>query len=121
MEVFVDRTTPALRIESGESRTVCDTGPQWVARLLEAIAATTTTTTTNSVRVVEGAGGSIMAECDISLQVAITMPPLLPVPSGPVEKSGSDSLQKLLDKDMPPAIAKFREGYLARAPQSQSA
>ena len=36
----------------------------------------------------------------------------LPVPIGPFEKAGSESIQKLLDKDMQPVLDAFCAAYV---------
>ncbi len=51
----------------------------------------------------------------VSLEVALSLPSLLPVPVAAFERAGSESIQKLLDQDMPPTLIKFREAYLAWA------
>ena len=49
----------------------------------------------------------------VSLTVALTLPSFLPVPVAAFEKAGSQSIQKLLDQDMPITLSKFRDAYLA--------
>mmetsp|Transcript_25880 Transcript_25880/g.41538 ORF Transcript_25880/g.41538 Transcript_25880/m.41538 type:complete len:245 (-) Transcript_25880:313-1047(-) len=112
MRINVDGSKPELRIASDSSRTVCENGPEWVRKLLESIMGSTVSTTSNHVSARENADGSFSALCDIKLKVDIQYPGFMPLPKGAVEKSGSESLQKLLDKDTPRAMAAFRDGYL---------
>ncbi len=57
-------------------------------------------------------GTALVAVCNVELRVSVRLPPFLPLPVGMLERSGSESLQKVLDTQMKPALAKFRQGYL---------
>jgi hypothetical protein len=104
-------STPSLGISSAKSRTVCETGPEWVRRLLESILDSTKSTTENTVSVDFRSGTEARVKSDVVLQVSISIP-FLPLPAGPMESQGSKALQDVLDKQMAPVLAKFREDYL---------
>ena len=114
MNVQIDTVTPQLRISSSESRTECEGGPGWARAFLTRISEIASTTSTNRVEVRDAPGGKIFVST-VDLKISLNLPPLLPVPIGAFERAGSESIQKLLDKDMPPTLSKFREAYLAWA------
>ena len=65
-----------------------------------------------------GYGGGLTVVSRVKLTVKLSIPTLLLppfVPVGPFERSGSESLQKLLDRDMGTVLGRFREGYLTWA------
>merc|ERR1712087_223780 len=114
MDVFVDATTPRLTMRSGESKTVCEGGPSWARGLLERIGEIAETTSSNDIELRDAPNGKVVCVSTVSLKVSLNIPGiLLPpfVPAGPFEKAGSESIQKLLDRDMAPVLARFREGY----------
>lgn len=55
---------------------------------------------------------TVTLQSDVTLRVEIQFPGFLPLPLGPLERSGSESLQGLLDQQMAPVLAKFRSDYL---------
>ena len=106
MNVKID-STPALRISSSEQDRVRG-GPGWARAFLARISESPPPPTNQvELRDVPGGGPSL------SLTVALTLPPFLPVPVAAFEKAGSQSIQKLLDQDMPITLSKFRDAYLA--------
>jgi hypothetical protein len=114
MDISIDSTLPQLTITSGQSRTVCEGGPRWATGLLSRIGNIATTCSSNVVSVVDMPGGDKKVVSKVALTVhlripGLLLPPFLPV--GPFEKAGSESIQKLLEKDMPLALAKFRDAY----------
>ena len=112
MNVKINTATPALQISSSESKTVCEGGPSWARAFLSRISEIASTTSTNVVELRDAPGGKVFVST-VSLTVALTLPPFLPVPVAAFEKAGSESIQKLLDQDMPPTLSKFRDAYLA--------
>jgi hypothetical protein len=112
MNVKINTATPALQISSSESKTVCEGGPGWARAFLSRISEIASTTSTNVVELRDAPGGKVFVST-VSLTVALTLPPFLPVPVAAFEKAGSESIQKLLDQDMPPTLSKFRDAYLA--------
>ena len=111
MNVKID-STPALQISSSESKTVCEGGPGWARAFLARISEIASTTSTNQLELRDVPGGRAFVST-VSLTVALTLPPFLPVPVAAFEKAGSQSIQKLLDQDMPITLSKFRDAYLA--------
>lgn len=116
MDVSIDTVTPKLSITSGESVTVCEGGPPWAQSLLARIGDIATTTSSNVIELCESPNGNglktAVSKVDLSVKLSIPslfLPPF--IPAGPFEKAGSESLQKLLDKDVAPAIVKFRDAY----------
>lgn len=81
-------------------------------KLLVSILGATKSTSDNTVSVAFD-GASAVVNSEVELKVEINFPGFLPLPLGPLQKSGSESLQKVLDTQMAPVLAKFREGYLA--------
>ena len=76
-----------------------------------------TTTSSNVVELADRSpadapGTALVAVSNVELRVTVRLPPFLPLPVGMLERSGSESLQKVLDTQMKPALAKFRQGYL---------
>ena len=117
MDIAIDTSTPRLSISSGESKTVCEGGPPWAQSLLARIGEIAKTESSNVIEVSE-AGSSSKVVSKVKLEVKLSIPTvLLPpfVPAGPFERTGSASLQQLLDKDMGPVLSRFRHGYLAWA------
>ena len=111
MDVAVDRATPKLSISSGASRTVCEGGPGWAQGLLARIGDIAATSSSNTIEV---RNGRFVSRVNLTVRLSIPVVLLPPfVPAGPFEKSGSESLQKLLDKDMAKVLAQFRDGYVA--------
>ena len=117
MSVQIDSATPQLQISSSESRTECEGGPAWARALLARISEIASTTSSNRVEVRDapGGGGTKVFVSTVDLQVSLNVPPFLPMPVAAFEKAGSQSIQQLLDKDMPPTLKKFREAYVAWA------
>lgn len=114
MNVALDAEAPALSLTSGESRTEAPGAPGWIAKLFDAIASSTVTDTSNAVTFRDAAGGGrLEAVSSVSLSVRLNLPGWVPLPLAQIEKSGSESLQKVLEKDMPAVLASFREGFLA--------
>ena len=111
LNVAKDLTAPTYTISTVSSETLCETGPQWVRKLLVSILGATKSTSDNTVSVAF-TGASAVVNSEVELKVEINFP-FLPLPLGPLQKSGSESLQKVLDTQMAPVLAKFREGYLA--------
>ena len=128
MDIAVDASAPRLSITSGESKTVCEGGPPWAQGLLSRINDIAKTTSSNRVELRNApaaSDGTSQKECvsTVDLAVSLEIPGLLLppfIPAGPFEKAGSESIQKLLDKDMASVLAQFREGYLAFAARSKS-
>merc|ERR1712151_1415799 len=103
---------------SGSSKTVCEGGPPWAQGLLGRIGDIATTSSSNVIEIRNTPGGQQVCTSKVNLQVKLEIPPfLLPpfIPAGPFEKTGSDSLQKLLDQDMAPILSRFLDGYCAWA------
>jgi len=118
MDVQVDAAAPRLRISSGASKTVCEGGPRWAQGLLSRIGEIATTSSSNVIELRDAPGGRQACVSTVNLTVKLSIPAiLLPpfVPAGPFEKTGSASIQALLDRDMAPVMARFREGYIAWA------
>mmetsp|Transcript_45008 Transcript_45008/g.105150 ORF Transcript_45008/g.105150 Transcript_45008/m.105150 type:complete len:236 (-) Transcript_45008:78-785(-) len=114
MEVTIDSETPRLSISSGDSKTVCEGGPSWARGLLARIGEIAETSSSNVVELRDAPGGKVVCVSTISLKVSLDIPALLLppfVPAGPFERAGSESIQKLLDRDMEPLLAKFCEAY----------
>ena len=126
MDIKIDPAAPRLTVSSGSSKTVCEGGPQWAQALLARIADFATTSSSNVVEVRDapaGSPGSKVVVSTVNLTVKLSIPTLLLppfVPAGPFEKSGSESIQKLLEKDMAPTLAKFRATYTSWADASDS-
>jgi len=112
LNVAKDLTAPTYTISTVSSETLCETGPQWVRKLLVSILGATKSTSDNTVSVAF-TGSSAVVNSEVELKVEINFPGFLPLPLGPLQKSGSESLQKVLDTQMAPVLAKFRDGYLA--------
>ena len=115
MDITIDKQTPSLSIRSGESTTTCEGGPPWAKGLLSRVNDIAKTTSSNDIEVREVAGGQTVCVSKVDLAVSLNIPTLLLppfIPAGSFEKAGSDSLQKLLDKDMASVLDRFREGYL---------
>ena len=116
MDIAIDTATPKLSITSGDSKTVAQGGPQWAQSLLSRLGEIAKTKTTNSVEFPDapaGAGKVCVSKIDLTVELSIPtllLPPF--IPAGPFEKAGSESLQKLLDQDMAPALANFRDAYV---------
>ena len=120
MDIRVDAAAdrPTLSISSGASETQCSGGPGWAQALLSRIGEIATTVSSNTVDVQEDEGGGLTVVSRVKLTVKLSIPTLLLppfVPAGPFERSGSESLQKLLDRDMGTVLGRFREGYLTWA------
>ena len=128
MDIAVDASAPRLSITSGGSKTVCEGGPPWAQGLLSRINDIAKTTSSNRVELRNApaaSDGTSQKECvsTVDLAVSLEIPGLLLppfIPAGPFEKAGSESIQKLLDRDMASVLAQFREGYLAFAARSKS-
>lgn len=118
MDVSIDVAAPRLSVASSESKTVCEGGPSWAQGLLSRVNDFAATKSSNIVELRDapgGAAGEKVCVSTVNLVVTLRIPGLLLppfVPAGPFEKAGSESIQKLLDKDMAPVLARFREGYL---------
>jgi len=116
MDIRIDKVTPRMSISSGASKTVCDGGPPWAQGLLARIGDIAATSSSNVIELRDAPGGQVIARSRVNLTVRLDIPAvLLPpfIPAGPFEKTGSESIQKLLDKDMRPVLKRWREGYLA--------
>ena len=114
MDVVVDTAASRLTVTSGESKTVCEGGPSWARALLSRIGEIAETSSWNEITVIDASNGEKCVKSVVNLTVKLTIPGLLLppfIPVGPFEKSGSESIQKLLDKDMAPTMAKFRDAY----------
>jgi len=124
MDIAIDEAAPRLLIRSADSNTVCEGGPSWAQALLAQINNIASTSSSNIVELRDVLPGSSSAGAAaenklcvsvVKLAVTLTIPGLLLppfIPAGPFEKAGSDSIQALLDRDMAPILAKFREAYL---------
>ena len=112
LKVAKDLAEPSYEISTVSSETLCETGPQWVRKLLVSILGATRSTSDNRVSVAF-TGASAVVKSDVKLKVEIDFPGFLPLPLGPLEQSGSKSLQSVLDTQMAPVLSKFRAGYLA--------
>lgn len=118
MEINIDAAEPKLSISSAESKTTCEGGPPWAKTLLARIGDIAKTKSCNVVSVRDVTGGKKQVVSSVELRVELSIPTvLIPpfVPAAPFERAGSDALQSLLDKDMAPVLARFREGYIAWA------
>lgn len=117
MTVNIDKSTPRLSISSGDSKTVSEGGPPWAKALLARLGEIAKTTSSNVVEIRDAPGGDgKVCVSNVELKVALSIPTLLLppfIPVGPFERAGSESLQKLLDQDMAPALKKFRDAYVA--------
>ena len=116
MDIRIDKVTPRMSISSGASKSVCDGGPPWAQGLLARIGDIAATSSSNVIELRDAPGGQVIARSRVNLTVRLDIPAvLLPpfIPAGPFEKTGSESIQKLLDKDMRPVLKRWREGYLA--------
>lgn len=117
MDIAVDSAAPRLSVSSGESKTVCEGGPGWAQALLARISDIATTSSSNVIEVRNAPDGSLRLRSQVKLTVKLSIPSLLLppfVPAGPFEKSGSESIQKLLEKgDMAvaPTLAKYVAEY----------
>ena len=114
MDINVDAATPKLSISSAESTTVCEGGPPWAQSLLARIGEIATTESSNVISLRDAPSGKKQAVSKVNLTVKLNIPTLLLppfIPQGPFERTGSQSLQTLLDRDMGPVLQKFREGY----------
>ena len=107
------------RCQTTESRpTGVEGGPPWAQSLLANIGNIAKTESSNVIEVQDAGGGRSKVVSKVALNVKLSIPTLLLppfIPQGPFERTGSASLQQLLDKDMAPVLSKFREGYLAWA------
>ena len=118
MDIKIDAAAPKLSISSGESKTVCEGGPGWAQALLKNIGNIAKTESSNVIELRDAPNGQKKCVSRVNLTVKLSIPMvLLPpfIPEGPFVKAGSNSLQTLLDKDMAPVLARFREGYQAFA------
>lgn len=114
MNIKIDSTTPLLQVSSSESRTVCEGGPGWARAALERIGDIASTTSTNKVELRDAPGGKKFVST-VMLKVSLDIPPLfmfLPMPVGVFESAGSDSIQEILDRDMPVTLKKLQEAYV---------
>ena len=114
MDINVDAATPKLIISSAESKTVCEGGPPWAQALLARIGEIATTESSNVISLRDVPSGKKQAISKVNLTVKLNIPSLLLppfIPQGPFERTGSQSLQALLDRDMGPVISRFQEGY----------
>ena len=114
MDISIDTATPRLSISSGASKTVCEGGPPWAQGLLARIGEIATTSSSNTIEVRDVPAGKV-AVSRVNLTVRLNIPALLLppfVPAGPFEKTGSKSIQQLLDKDMGPVLSRFRDAYV---------
>ena len=118
MDINIDTATPKLSISSAKSTTTCEGGPPWAKALLGRIGDIAKTKSSNTIVVRDAPGGTQQVVSKVELRVELSVPTLLIppfIPAGPFEKAGSESLQQLLDKDMAPVLAKYRESYIAWA------
>ena len=121
MDISIDSSTPKLSISSGTSRTTCEGGPDWAQGLLSRIGDIAATSSSNVIELRDAPGGGSVCVSKVNLTVKLNIPTILIppfIPAGPFERAGSQSLQTLLDKDMAPVLARFRDGYLAWAASS---
>jgi len=114
LDVRRNSSAPSLGISSAKSTTLCETGPEWVRQLLVRILDSTKSTSNNTVSVEfsDPRGTEAQLKSDVVLQVTISYPGFIPLPIGPMEDQGSKALQDVLDTQMAPVLAKFREEYL---------
>ena len=102
-----------MAISTIGSETVCETGPKWTRDLFVKILDGTKSISDNQVTVQRSTDdNTVTLQSDVTLRVEIQFPGFLPLPLGPLERSGSESLQGLLDQQMAPVLAKFRSDYL---------
>lgn len=111
LDVIKDLEAPSFSISTVSSKTLCETGPQWVRNLLVSILDATKSTSDNKVTV-ESSGGRARVKSEVVLRVEINYPGFVPLPIGPMERSGSESMQSLLDQQMAPVMKRFRSDYL---------
>ena len=127
---MVARSVTVIRVEQSEApsftlsvvdaMTRTESGPAWVARLLESIQDSSKTRSTNhvSVEINEESGeATVVSDIELSVEFKVpTLPRWIPLPPlGPLERQGSKSLQGVLDKSIAPALERFGEGYTAWA------
>jgi len=114
MDITINSETPLFTVSSGLSKTVCEGGPAWARGLLSRIGEIAETSSNNVVQLRDAPGGLKTCVSTVSLKVSLNIPGLLLppfVPAGPFERAGSESIQKLLDKDMPVVLRKFKDAY----------
>merc|ERR1712151_239775 len=114
MNIHIDTAAPQLNMSSNESRTECEGGPAWARAFLTRISEFASTTSSNRVVVRDAPGGKVFVST-VNLKISINVPSFMPMPVSLFERLGSESIQKLLDKDIPPPLPKLREAYLAFA------
>ena len=127
---MVARSVTVIRVEQSEApsftlsvvdaMTRTESGPAWVARLLESIQDSSKTRSTNHVSVEmneESGEATVVSDIELSVEFKVpTLPRWIPLPPlGPLERQGSKSLQGVLDKSIAPALERFGEGYTAWA------
>ncbi len=111
---------PSFTLSVVDAMTRTESGPAWVARLLESIQDSSKTRSTNhvSVEINEESGeATVVSDIELSVEFKVpTLPRWIPLPPlGPLERQGSKSLQGVLDKSIAPALERFGEGYTAWA------
>jgi hypothetical protein len=115
MLVSVDTANERLSVSSADSNTVCEGGPEWAQGLLTRVGKLASTESSNVVELRDTPDGRKVCVSTTNLTVKLDIPGLLLppfVPIGPFERTGSKSLQKLLDQDMGKVLGRFRDGYL---------
>uniref|UniRef100_A0A7S4HEC3 DUF3074 domain-containing protein n=1 Tax=Prymnesium polylepis TaxID=72548 RepID=A0A7S4HEC3_9EUKA len=113
-------TSESFSLSVVDAKTTVDSGPEWVAKLMEAIDSTSKTVSTNRVTVERHGADSAVAVSDIKLSVTMKLPGWLLLPVGPMERAGSQSLQGVLDQQIAPVLERWRKGYLAWAASKTS-
>lgn len=113
LQVEKDLNAPSFNISTLSSKTVCESGPQWVRDLFVRILDSTKSTSSNRVTI-QWSDGMACVQSEVGLRVEINFPGFIPLPVGAMQREGSKSLQQVLDQQISPILQKFREQYLKR-------
>eukprot|EP00962_Isochrysis_galbana_P007981 scaffold2182_cov118-Isochrysis_galbana.AAC.4 len=111
-----DHNLPSLYMDTLTTETRCSTGPAWVRRLLIDIL-DATKSTSNSSLTVEMNGNKATFVSEVALNIEMTLPRWLLIPTASLEKSGSASVQKLIDDQIATVIERFADEFMASAEQ----
>jgi hypothetical protein len=105
---------PSLYMETLTTETRCSTGPAWVRRLLVDLL-DSTKSTSNSSLTVEVDNGQATFVSEVALNIEMTLPGWLLIPTASLEKSGSASVQKMIDEQIAGVIDRFADEFVASA------
>jgi hypothetical protein len=107
---------PSIYMDTLTTETRCATGPAWVRRLLVDMLGATKSTS-NSSLTVEMDGRKATFVSQVALNIEMTLPRWLLLPTAALEKSGSASVQKLIDTQIATVIDRFADEFVASAAQ----